>query len=187
AGCMQIGWCDAAFSGDAQAGDGVGDGPHSWAYDGWREYRWHDGHSDWGARWQPGDVVGCFLDLDEGVMGFTLNGRREEIGMGAAFTDLRYAGGLYPCASFNRREKLQFNFGAARLNFGPPPGFKPLVEAVRQVVVQTRTLREGWRARERDGEEMEVLAVEMSGGEERAGPGERDEEAGVSYVEDCRE
>ncbi|CAM9240648.1 unnamed protein product, partial [Discosporangium mesarthrocarpum] len=117
---MQLGWSDAAYQGNAENGDGVGDGPHSWAYDGWRQYRWHDGHTPWGARWAVGDIVGCALDLDNGTMSFTLNGRADEIGMGVAFCGLAFSGGLYPCASFNRRECLQFNFGARPLKYMPP-------------------------------------------------------------------
>ncbi|CAN0246027.1 unnamed protein product, partial [Phaeothamnion confervicola] len=49
AGCMQLGWADAAYRGGAESGDGVGDGPHSWAYDGWRQFKWHDRQSLWGA------------------------------------------------------------------------------------------------------------------------------------------
>jgi hypothetical protein len=43
AGCLQIGWADSSFVGHCQAdrGDGCGDGPSSWAFDGWRLYRWH--------------------------------------------------------------------------------------------------------------------------------------------------
>ena len=128
AGCMQIGWCDAAYRGNAENGDGVGDGAHSWAYDGWRQYKWHDGHVEWGARWAEGDIVGVWADLDgdddeanddeadagatataggaarrSRRIGFTLNGRAEEVNMGRAFARVRCAGGLYPCASFNRR------------------------------------------------------------------------------------
>jgi hypothetical protein len=37
AGCLQIGWADSSFVGHCQAdrGDGCGDGPSSWAFDGW--------------------------------------------------------------------------------------------------------------------------------------------------------
>ena len=42
AGCIQIGWVDGAYDGNADNGEGVGDDPHSWAYDGWRVYLWHE-------------------------------------------------------------------------------------------------------------------------------------------------
>ena len=69
-GCMQVGWCDAAYVGHAENGDGVGDGPHSWAYDGWRQYKWHDGHAEWGARWNSGDFLGVMVDMDERTIRF---------------------------------------------------------------------------------------------------------------------
>ena len=39
--CVQIGFVVDGFQ--ASASNGVGDDPHSWAYDGNRQYRWHDG------------------------------------------------------------------------------------------------------------------------------------------------
>jgi len=88
AGCNQVGWADSSFSGHCQAdrGDGCGDGPSSWAYDGWRRYRWHSSATEWGCRWQEGDIVGCMVDMDEKIISFTLNGKAEEIGMGRAFS-----------------------------------------------------------------------------------------------------
>ncbi|CAM9138781.1 unnamed protein product [Choristocarpus tenellus] len=139
AGCMQLGWSDAAYQGNAENGDGVGDGPHSWAYDGWRQYRWHDGHTPWGARWAVGDVVGCAIDLDHGTMSFTLNGRADEIGMGVAFKGLAFSGGLYPCASFNRRECLQFNFGSTPFKHAPP-GHCPYMDMVVKRIENYKTL-----------------------------------------------
>lgn len=49
AGCLQIGWADSSFVGHCQAdrGDGCGDGPSSWAFDGWRRYRWHANATGW--------------------------------------------------------------------------------------------------------------------------------------------
>lgn len=106
AGCLQIGWADASFAGHCQAdrGDGCGDGPSSWAFDGWRRYRWHSTATEWGCRWSEGDVVGCFVDMDSMTVSFTLNGKGEEIGMGIAFSDegFRPCSGVYACVSFNR-------------------------------------------------------------------------------------
>lgn len=106
AGCLQIGWADSSFAGHCQAdrGDGCGDGPSSWAFDGWRRYRWHSTATEWGCRWSEGDIVGCLVDMDEMTISFTLNGKGEEIGMGVAFSEegFRPCSGVYCCVSFNR-------------------------------------------------------------------------------------
>jgi len=137
AGCLQIGWADGSFAGHCHSdrGDGCGDGPSSWAYDGWRRYRWHSMATEWGCRWAEGDVVGCLVDMDEGTVSFTLNGKGEEIGMGVAFSGhgFRPCGGVYACVSFNRREKLRLTFGgpgSAAFKYPPPPGYRGVGEAV---------------------------------------------------------
>jgi hypothetical protein len=129
-GCIQIGWADAAFSGAAERGDGVGDGAHSWAYDGWRQQKWHGLSSPWGAKWKQGDVVGCAIDADAGTIIFSLNGNMRSVNMGVAFRAVDFAGGLYPCASFNRRERLQFNLGGTPFKYPPPPGFEPILNVI---------------------------------------------------------
>ena len=137
AGCIQVGWADSSFSGHCQAdrGDGCGDGPSSWAYDGWRRYRWHNNATEWGCRWQEGDIVGCLVDMDQKEITFTLNGRSEEVGMGLAFsTDgFKPCGGVYACVSFNRKEKVRLVIGGAdgdSFHFSPPSGYKGVGEAV---------------------------------------------------------
>lgn len=127
-GCIQIGWADVAFAGSSDRGDGVGDGSHSWAFDGWRQQKWHGASAPWGSKWSVGDVVGCGVDLDAGAILFSLNGKMVTAGMGIAFSGIQYSGGVYPCASFNRREKLQFNLGMQPFQFPPPKGFRPIVE-----------------------------------------------------------
>jgi len=141
AGCLQIGWADGSFSGHCHAdrGDGCGDGPSSWAYDGWRRYRWHATATEWGCRWKEGDVVGCLVDMDEKKVAFTLNGRGEEIGMGTAFSGsgFRPCGGIYACVSFNRREKLRLILGGdgtEDFKHQPPPGYRGVGEAVFEAV-----------------------------------------------------
>lgn len=129
-GCIQIGWADVAFSGAADRGDGVGDGAHSWAYDGWRQQKWHGQPSPWGSKWQQGDVIGCGIDVDAGTMIFSLNGKMRSANMGVAFRSIDFARGLYPCASFNRRERLQFNLGGSSFKFAPPPGFRPILQVL---------------------------------------------------------
>eukprot|EP01035_Chromulina_nebulosa_P017758 gene17758-23358_t len=128
-GCIQIGWVDLAYAGVADSGQGVGDDIHSWAYDGWRTHLWHEISTDWGGRWSVGDVVGCAVDLDNNDISFYLNGFGLEIGMGLAYSNIKYHGGIYPCISFNKREKVQFNFGSVPFHF-PPPEDNPLCESV---------------------------------------------------------
>jgi hypothetical protein len=134
AGCCQIGWSNSGFMGHADNGQGVGDDAFSWAFDGWRTYIWHETCAEWGAKWAPGDVVGCALDLDNGKMYFYLNGFGEELGMGLAFDGIaeRFAG-LYPSASFNREEKIQFNFGGKPFKHPAPEGFQPFMNHVLEV------------------------------------------------------
>ena len=141
AGCLQIGWADGSFAGHCHAdrGDGCGDGPSSWAYDGWRRYRWHEKATEWGCRWKEGDVIGCMVDMDQRVISYTLNGRGEEIGMGVAFSGrgFRPCGGVYACVSFNRKEKLRLILGGSgseSFKYSPPPGYAGVGEAVLNAV-----------------------------------------------------
>lgn len=143
AGCLQIGWADSSFAGHCQAdrGDGVGDGPSSWAFDGWRRYRWHSTATEWGCRWQEGDVVGCLVDMDSMSISFTLNGKGEEIGMGLAFSEegFRPCSGVYACVSFNRREKIRLILGGEgteSFKYSPPEGYRGVGEAILDAVKQ---------------------------------------------------
>lgn len=146
AGCLQIGWADSSFAGHCQAdrGDGCGDGPSSWAFDGWRRYRWHSNATEWGCRWSEGDVVGCLVDMDAMTMSFTLNGKGEEIGMGLAFSGegFRPCSGVYSCVSFNSREKLRIILGGEGTEpfKHKPEGYRGVGEAVLDAVKERQIL-----------------------------------------------
>lgn len=147
AGCLQIGWADGSFSGHchAERGDGCGDGPSSWAFDGWRRYRWHSSATEWGCRWKEGDVIGCLVDMDEKIVSFMLNGKGEEVGMGVAFSGqgFRPCGGVYACVSFNRKEKLRLILGGKGtepFKFNPPSGYIGVGEAVLAAVQERENL-----------------------------------------------
>jgi hypothetical protein len=109
-GLMQIGWADELFASDPANGQGVGDHCHSWAFDGYRRKKWNGGSTDYGRRWQVGDVLGCLLDMDVGDMRFFLNG----VDLGSAFIGFCHPGlHLAPAASFNAGQAVRFNFGHA--------------------------------------------------------------------------
>lgn len=129
-GCMQIGWADGSYVGESEQGNGVGDDRHSWAYDGYRRFRWHEISTPWGLRWKAGDVVQCCIDMEARTMDFGLNGRFEAP-MGRAFSGFACDRGVYPCASFNNAERLQFNFGGAGrpFRYDLPAGYAPMHDA----------------------------------------------------------
>lgn len=148
AGCIQIGWADSMFSGhcSAERGDGCGDGPSSWAYDGWRKYLWHKNATVWGCQWQEGDIVGCLLDMDNKIVSFTLNGRGEEIGMGVAFRGdgFRYSGGVYACISFNKKEKVKLHLGGPFGNCRfTPDGYSVVGQSILARKIEWDTFLEG--------------------------------------------
>ena len=112
-GVMQIGWCTSDFQCKPYnaGGYGVGDDPHSWAYDGNRQVVWHNGNtSPYGlpAKWKAGSVISVALDADTGAMQFFLDG--VSLG-GPAFAGANGIGeGFFPAVSLMAHQKLEFVF-----------------------------------------------------------------------------
>lgn len=152
-GCIQVGWVDTSYEGKAENGQGVGDDGVSWAYDGWRKLLWHETSSEWGAKWAVGDVVGCAVDMDNRIMSFSLNGFGEDVEMGTAFTEFNFSGGLYPCVSFNKNEKVQYNFGANGFKYSPPsPDYKPFYMHVEEKMMRNRGIIDNFTPLERSNQ-----------------------------------
>jgi hypothetical protein len=136
-GCLQIGWAYLSFVGHCQAdrGNGCGDGPSFWAFNGWRQYWWHANATEWGCKWTEGDTEGCLVDMDSMSISFTLNGKGDEIGMGLACSGegFRPCNGVYACVSVNRREKLRIilgGVGTEPFKYPPPEGCRGIGEAI---------------------------------------------------------
>ncbi|CAM9219760.1 unnamed protein product [Ectocarpus fasciculatus] len=129
-GCIQIGWVDCGYIGMSENGQGVGDCLNSWCFDGWRVMLWHELSAEWGARWAPGNTVGCAVDMDERKMIFSLNGETESIGMGEAFQGFRCHGGLYPACSISQGQKIKYRFGPTGFKYPPPEGYRPYAEHI---------------------------------------------------------
>ncbi|KAJ4433729.1 E3 ubiquitin-protein ligase RNF123 [Periplaneta americana] len=123
-GVMQIGWAttDCKFSQET----GVGDTINSYAYDGNRVRKWNVSTYKYGEPWLSGDIIGCTIDLDSGILEFYRNGRS----MGKAFDNIQMGPGMayFPAVSLAFTENLVANFGSTPMRY-PVPGFQPIQEA----------------------------------------------------------
>ncbi|XP_032228268.1 uncharacterized protein LOC5504108 [Nematostella vectensis] len=127
-GYMQLGWADDGFSAAADTGQGCGDDSHSWAYDGTRTLKWHaNAKEPYGRKWKEGDTVGIAVDLDQGEVSFSLNGDWSSP-MGTAFTGITPDGGIYPCLSLIRGQRVSVHLGTPSnpFDYNPPEGYLPL-------------------------------------------------------------
>jgi hypothetical protein len=128
-GVVQLGWADSLFRGDDVEGDGVGDDPHSWAFDGCRHVKWSCGKKkEYGEAvgWKQGDIVGCMLNVDLGQISFTANGRD----VGIAFQNIPNSDdGLFAALSLEDNEAVEITISRRNLRFSPPLGYEPLETA----------------------------------------------------------
>eukprot|EP01028_Stygiella_incarcerata_P007254 TRINITY_DN2996_c0_g1_i3.p1 TRINITY_DN2996_c0_g1~~TRINITY_DN2996_c0_g1_i3.p1 ORF type:complete len:1061 (+),score=274.19 TRINITY_DN2996_c0_g1_i3:111-3293(+) len=117
-GIHQIGWSclDTHFS----ATDGVGDYDGSFAYDGKRVSKWNGKRNGYGYRWRAGDVVGVYLDLDDGTVSFSLNGED----MGVAFDHINTKEAYFPGIAIEGGQHGSFNFGSTPFLY-PREGYMP--------------------------------------------------------------
>ena len=53
---------------------GVGDNEHSWAVDGARQLKFHNGEEPYECTWKQGDVIGLTCDLDAMRVHVSVNG-----------------------------------------------------------------------------------------------------------------
>ncbi|XP_051874482.1 E3 ubiquitin-protein ligase RNF123 [Pristis pectinata] len=120
-GLMQIGWCTLHCRFNQE--EGVGDTSDSYAYDGNRVRKWNVTTTNYGKAWAAGDIVTCVIDLDEGKIGFCLNG----ISLGTAFEDIRLGPGVayFPAISLSFKESVAFNFGSRPIRY-PMEGYRPM-------------------------------------------------------------
>lgn len=134
-GVMQVGWAtiNCKFSQEK----GVGDTPHSYAYDGNRVRKWNVSTYKYGESWLIGDVIGCAIDLDRGVVGFYRNGNY----LGDAFDKIQIGHNLayFPAVSLAYNENLTANFGSTPLRY-PIDGFSPLQKYPKEDVASAKKL-----------------------------------------------
>jgi hypothetical protein len=140
-GLMQIGWADKSFRCDPSCGHGVGDHPHSWAFDGCRMKKWNVSCENYGQRWKVGDVVGVLVDMDLLEMNFFLNGKN----LGTAFSGFP-GDSLYPALSINVRQCLRVNYGQYRFVYPPDAidffEYRPVIQGL-TLLVPSPALKKG--------------------------------------------
>nr|XP_014340342.1 PREDICTED: ryanodine receptor 2 [Latimeria chalumnae] len=109
AGDMRVGWTRPGCRPDQE----LGTDDQAFGFDGFKAQRWHQGNEHFGRSWQPGDVVGCMVDVNESTMMFTLNGEvlLDDSGSELAFKDFEVGDGLIPVCSLGLSQIGRMNFG----------------------------------------------------------------------------
>ncbi|KRY59582.1 Ryanodine receptor 44F [Trichinella britovi] len=108
-GFMNVGWMDVSASPD---GD-FGLHKSSYAYDGYLGRKWHGESESYGKKWNVGDVVGCFLDLTDRTICFSLNGELllDSSGTEVAFDNVSAEDGFVPAFSLAPGQIGRLNCG----------------------------------------------------------------------------
>jgi hypothetical protein len=120
-GVPQFGFCTREFEAREDAkGEGAGDDAWSWAVDGVRQRKWHEGDvGPYGCEWSVGDVIGLALDMrtaGAAAMSVSVNGSFAAPN-GPAFTDMQ-AAHLSP--AFTGDGRYRVNFGERPFVHAPP-------------------------------------------------------------------
>ncbi|XP_015706788.1 ryanodine receptor 1-like, partial [Coturnix japonica] len=128
-GEMRVGWARPHVRPDVE----LGADDLAYVFNGHRAQRWHVGGESFGRSWQPGDVVGCMIDLGELHISFTLNGETliSDGGTEVAFRDFDVGDGFVPVCSLALDQSARLNLGqdVSSLRFfticGLQEGFEP--------------------------------------------------------------
>jgi ryanodine receptor 2 len=75
--------------------------------------KWHQGPELYGKEWKMGDVCGCFLDLNDRTIAFSLNGELllDPSGSEMAFDNVISCDGFAPAITFGPGQRAKLNFG----------------------------------------------------------------------------
>nr|XP_055030657.1 ryanodine receptor 1b isoform X5 [Misgurnus anguillicaudatus] len=108
-GEMRVGWARPNVRADIE----LGSDELAYVFNGNRAQRWHIGNDPFGRQWQPGDVVGCMIDLTEMNIMFTLNGEMliSDSGSDMAFKDIEIGDGFIPVCTLGLSQVARINLG----------------------------------------------------------------------------
>lgn len=129
AGWMQVGWASSNHS--PKLGEALGSDNESFAIDGYRSCKWHNGSLNFGSgwAWSRGTILGFLLDLDHHNIAFSVNGRYIGIAFRASdCPNFNWAKGLFPAFTFSSKESASIDLGG-NLKY-LPTGYKSVWDAV---------------------------------------------------------
>jgi len=69
-------------------------------------------------RWEPGTVIGVYLDTEKREIRYSYDGKEDDMG-GIPFSQVEVGDGLYPCVCVSTNSRFDFNLG--RKAFANPP------------------------------------------------------------------
>ncbi|XP_026324427.1 ryanodine receptor [Hyposmocoma kahamanoa] len=109
AGPMRVGWAHA----DMAPGMMLGQDENSWAFDGYNCLKWHAASSDsFGMQFKVGDIVGCFLDVQDQTISFSLNGELLMDALGGETTFAEVQGDNFvPACTLGVGQKARLTYG----------------------------------------------------------------------------
>eukprot|EP01084_Bolivina_argentea_P019713 36657_1 len=120
--CFKIGFAENGFipNAYAQNGKGVGDDIYSWSYDGLKKKKCNSNATDYGIKWNVGDIIGCCIDMNNGIIKYYVNGND----LGSAFDGIKFNnGGVYPTVSIantsGKKPSFLFVFDEKHLKYKP--------------------------------------------------------------------
>ncbi|XP_065491147.1 ryanodine receptor 3 isoform X3 [Caloenas nicobarica] len=128
-GDMRVGWARPGCRPDVE----LGADDQAFVFEGSKGQRWHQGSGFFGRSWQPGDVVGCMINLDDKSIIFTLNGELLITSKGSelAFADFGIESGFVPICALGLSQIGRMNLGMDASTFkyytmcGLQEGFEP--------------------------------------------------------------
>ncbi|RMC00432.1 hypothetical protein DUI87_23041 [Hirundo rustica rustica] len=128
-GDMRVGWARPGCRPDIE----LGADDQAFVFEGSKGQCWHQGSGFFGRSWQPGDVVGCMINLDDKSIIFTLNGELLITSKGSelAFADFAIENGFVPICALGLSQIGRMNLGMDASTFkyytmcGLQEGFEP--------------------------------------------------------------
>uniref|UniRef100_A0A8C3QAL2 Ryanodine receptor 3 n=1 Tax=Geospiza parvula TaxID=87175 RepID=A0A8C3QAL2_GEOPR len=128
-GDMRVGWARPGCRPDIE----LGADDQAFVFEGSKGQCWHQGSGFFGRSWQPGDVVGCMINLDDKSIIFTLNGELLITSKGSelAFADFGIENGFVPICALGLSQIGRMNLGMDASTFkyytmcGLQEGFEP--------------------------------------------------------------